>query len=115
VQGKNFTERACCEVLPGGHGTCVSAKLMSDEESPSMSTQTFVGVTSGAAAVILAMLLFTCYLLKRKKSLEQDVPDLTDSDISAINDKVTVIATPVYLTPSAPPFNPAFSTTTEDA
>ncbi|KAL7475860.1 hypothetical protein ACHAW6_001759 [Cyclotella cf. meneghiniana] len=97
MHGNSYSERACCQInITISFGSC-------NVPPDPLPTALIVGVTFGAFAFIL-LLLYSIYVLK----------NLLFNRSSSINESVSVIAPPENLTPSAPPFNPAFSET-EDA
>lgn len=106
----NYTDRACCVIGTTFSSSTCAANNMPTEAPSSASTQTAL-VVGVPILIVISLLAFSFILWKRKKSSK---PDPIFHQSSSINDSVSVIAPPENLTPSAPPFNPAFSET-EDA
>ncbi|KAL7515949.1 hypothetical protein ACHAWX_001012 [Stephanocyclus meneghinianus] len=109
-RGMNYPDRACCVIGTTFSSSTCAANNMPTEAPSSASTQTAL-VVGVPILIVISLLAFSFILWKRKKSSK---PDPIFHQSSSINDSVSVIAPPENLTPSAPPFNPAFSET-EDA
>ena len=118
VQGKNYTERACCEVGKDVPSNTCSATVLS-EESPGVSTGHVIGIICGVSAAIVLIYLLgmraridTCQHRSSDVSVDREstrVEPMMHRMSSSINESVSVTALP-EMSPSAPPFNPAFQT-----
>ena len=119
VQGKSYADRACCEVGKDVPSSTCSATVLSTEESPGVSSKLVIGVIFGVIAAIL--IIFLLGMRARRNTYQHRSSDVNVDRESArvdpvlhrmsssINESVSVIAPP-EIAPSAPPFNPAFST-----
>jgi hypothetical protein len=114
VQGKNYAERACCDLdLTVSSDTCATNPLptveSTNDDDVDNLTAIIVGVAVGAVAATLLVTSLLYFFMRRKSSRKT----LILHHVSFIDESVSVIAPPEDRTPSAPPFNPAFTTTEE--
>ncbi|KAL7481427.1 hypothetical protein ACHAW6_007103 [Cyclotella cf. meneghiniana] len=118
MQGKSYPESACCEIGKDVPSSTCSATVLSIEESDGVPTTLVVGIILGVSAAIV--LIYFLGMRARKNTCQQRSCDVNVDRESArvdpmmhrmsssINESVSVVAPP-EISPSAPPFNPAFS------
>jgi len=119
MQGKMYTDRACCKVGKDVPSSTCSATVLSTEKSPGVPTKLVIGIIFGVSAAIVLIYLLgmrarmdTCQHRSSNVSVDREstrVDPMMHRMSSSINESVSVIAPP-EICPSAPPFNPAFNT-----